>query len=119
MECAIRLVEWFKIETRRVYATLSANEEDQERQALAELLHRHGKPVTARELRKLSRRYGDSEAAEEALEDLAKCGFGKWETQAPERPRRTTHPPLCPKWRLLAKPPPIPRETRFRLRRAP
>ena len=83
MECAIRLVEWFKIEARRVYGTLSASEEDQERHALAELLRRHGKPVTARELAKLSRRYGDSDAAEEALEDLAKCHFGKWQSQGP------------------------------------
>ena len=83
MGCAIRLVEWFKIEARRVYATLSANEEDQDRQALAELLQRHGKPVTARDLSRLSRRYGDSESAEEALDDLAKCGFGKWDNQGP------------------------------------
>lgn len=67
MECAIRLVGWFKIEARRVYATLAADEADQDRQALAELLRRQGKPITARDLAKLSRRYGgDSEAAEEA-----------------------------------------------------
>ena len=105
MGCAIRLVEWFKIEARRVYATLAADEADQDRQALAELLRRQGKPITARDLAKLSSRYGgDSEAAEEALEDLAKCGFGKWETQGSERPRRTTHPPLCRKWRCRRNP---------------
>ena len=104
MECAIRLVEWFKIEARRVYGTLSASEEDQERHALAELLRRHGKPVTARELAKLSRRYGDSDAAEEVARGSRKMSLRKMAIPRPRGPRRKTDPPLRREWRCRRNP---------------
>jgi hypothetical protein len=83
VEAGLRLVEWFKAEARRVYVTLQANDEERERQHFAEIIRRQEKPVTARDLAKATRLVADADEAESVLNDLAKAGYGHWETQAP------------------------------------
>ena len=79
MAAAIRLVEWFKAETQRVYSILAENEEAQEQRELAEWIDRRGGSVTVRDLQRGPREFrGDAEAAESALQELIEAGLGQW-----------------------------------------
>ena len=75
---------WYKnFEARRVYALLDAlldaDREQEARQELVEIIARMGGNVTVRELMQANRkRFPTAEAAQEALDDLADGGDGKW-----------------------------------------
>ena len=82
MDRAIRLIDWFKYETRRVYVMLA--ESDVERAArqaddrLAAWIIRQGGTVTARDAVGGCRWIASSDDAEAALERLADAGRGCW-----------------------------------------
>ena len=84
MRRAIRVAEWAKGEARRVYAVLGETEEDRARRQLIEWIERRGGAVTARELTHGLRQYrGRPDAAQVALDALAKAGWGAWEHPVP------------------------------------
>jgi len=84
LAAAIRLTHWFAAEAERVYAVLRETEEDGVRRRLIELIQRRGGRITANDLRRFSTTYRDSaEAANEALEELARQGSGQWEPVPP------------------------------------
>ena len=80
------MLGWFKSEARRVYAMLGESEEGREERRLAELIHRKGGSITARELMRCCRLYKTADDAESALEELARTGLGRWEDM-PAGPR--------------------------------
>lgn len=81
MTQAVRLTEWHKHETRRVYATLHGDEASDEQRRLVEWIERRGGSVTVRDVTHGLRRFrGKQGEAEEALNGLVAAGFGVWET---------------------------------------
>jgi hypothetical protein len=82
MGMAITLAEWFKHETRRVYAEVladtGADRKTGGRDKLIEWLSRQHRPVTASEVQKNVRHLRESGQAEAALQDLVKSGEGEW-----------------------------------------
>ena len=75
---AIRVVQWFASEAQRVYRVLHADEDEDARQELVELVGRLGGAATSRELQRACRRYATAEDAEAALNDLAERDLGAW-----------------------------------------
>jgi hypothetical protein len=95
MDRALRLVEWHKHETRRVYSILGqTDEEAAERQSddrLAAWIERRGGTTTARDLIAACRWIGTSDEAEAALRRLVAAGRGEWHDRPPsERGGRPT-----------------------------
>ena len=81
----VELSRWFGNEARRVYAALGESDEDRDRRRLVEWIERHGGGVTVRELTHGLWQYrGKADAAREALEGLAKAGFGRWVPPPPD-----------------------------------
>jgi len=81
---AIAVVEWFKAESRRVYAVLGETEEQRARRRLVEWIERRGGDVTVRELTHGLHQYrGHADAAKVELDALAKAGFGSWTHPVP------------------------------------
>jgi len=81
----VALSRWFGNEARRVYAALGESDEDRDRRRLVEWIERHGGAVTVRELTHGLRQYrGKTDAAREALDGLAKAGFGRWVHPTPD-----------------------------------
>jgi hypothetical protein len=82
MDRAIRLVEWQKHETRRVYALLAESDVERAiRQAddrLAAFVATHGGSVAVRDVIAGVRSIRDANAAEAALERLVDAGRGLW-----------------------------------------
>jgi hypothetical protein len=79
----IRLARWFGHEARRVYRMLTESEDERGHRRLAEWIGSKGGSVTPRDLMRSSRRYAESaDVAEAALDDLAKAGYGRWESTA-------------------------------------
>lgn len=78
MAAALRLVAWFKAETRRIYSILDEHEGDRALRQLAEWIDRKGGVVTARELQQGRREYRTADSADAALQSLVDAGFGKW-----------------------------------------
>ncbi len=78
MGAALRLVDWFKNETRRIYAILGENDGERTLRQLAEWIDRKGGIVTAREVQQGRREYPTAHSAEAALQALVDAGFGKW-----------------------------------------
>jgi hypothetical protein len=91
----IRLAEWFKHETRRVYAALSEDGNGRARRLLAELLQAKGGKATVRELMRSSTLFQTAEGWEKGLDELAKQGLGEWRYPPPSPagggPRREFH----------------------------
>jgi len=83
MAAGIRLVEWFKVEARRVYAVLTESEESNEREELVEWIRRKGGSVTAREVQQGNRQYRTATDAESALNELEKADLGQWKKLPP------------------------------------
>jgi hypothetical protein len=95
MDRALRLVEWHKHETRRVYSILGqTDEEAAERQSddrLAAWIERRGGTTTARDLIAACRWIATSDEAEAALRRLVAAGRGEWHDRPPsERGGRPT-----------------------------
>ena len=113
MRRAIRLVEWLKYETIRVYRILGESEVDRSaRQAdekLVSWIRRRGGSATAREVVTGCRWIETSDEAKAALDRLEAAGAGRWEDRpAGERGGKPTR-----QFTLSAAPlSAIPRETR-------
>ncbi len=89
MRAGIELVEWFKRETRRVYAMLGEDDEGRENRRLAEWIERKGGVVTARDVSQGCRWVREGIGAEAALDELRKTGWGEWEMEpTATKPRR-------------------------------
>lgn len=92
MAAAIALATWFKREARRVYAVLSESDDDRDQRRFVEWIERRGGSATAREAQMGCRWLREAGAAEAALEQLAKAGWGKWEpTPRGRRGQPTRH----------------------------
>lgn len=78
MRAGIRLVEWFKHETRRVYAAMDEDKAAKANRELVELIQRKGGDISGRELVHASRKIKTVEQAEAALQGLADAGLGDW-----------------------------------------
>jgi hypothetical protein len=85
MAAGIRLANWFKGEARRVYALLGESDDDRDRRRLVEWIERKGEAVTPRDVQMGCRWLREAGAAEAALEQLAKAGWGNWEPTPPGR----------------------------------
>ncbi|MFH1108687.1 MAG: DUF3987 domain-containing protein [Planctomycetota bacterium] len=111
MADGIQLARWFAYETERVYAMLRESDADRQSRELAEWVRRRGGRLTARELQQGNRKYRESSgAAEAALGELVRLGWGEWEA-VPTTPRggqptqvfilsaclQTTQPPQFPR----------------------
>jgi len=85
MRGGIELSRWFGQEAARIYRDLGditdgpRGRQARERAQLVEWIRERGGTVTARELQQGPRRFrGSIDAAEAALYDLVKAGYGKW-----------------------------------------
>jgi hypothetical protein len=85
MAAGIALATWFKGEARRVYALLGESDDEREQRRLVEWLERRGGSATARDVQMGCRWLRDPGAADAALEQLAKSGWGNWEPTPPGR----------------------------------
>jgi hypothetical protein len=80
----VAIARWFADEAGRVYQALGETDEDRQLRRVVELIERKGGSISARQLRQSMREFRDStEAAEAALDTLAKAGLGSWETTGP------------------------------------
>jgi len=86
MAAGLKLAEWFKGEARRVYAMLAESDGDGDQRRLIEWIERKGSSVSARDVQQGCRWLRTPGAAEEALAELAKDGYGNWEP-SPARKR--------------------------------
>lgn len=78
---AIGLVEWFKHETRRIYAEVLSSDTDDRptaRERLVAWLGRQPGPVTTRQVQQGCRFLKEPGQAEAALEELVESGRGDW-----------------------------------------
>ncbi len=81
MVAAIRLTEWFKSETKRIYSVLNESEAEQADRRLTEWIVKREGSVTISEAQKGCRWLKKSGEAELALNRLSQLGVGSWETQ--------------------------------------
>ena len=88
VENAIRLVQWFSNEDKRVYAALSQGFASKEHQELLTLLKSKGGRAAPRDLQRWrSRLYVNAEEAELALNRLHREGHGSWVNERHESGR--------------------------------
>lgn len=80
MHAAVGLGRWFCREARRVYDLLNETSLDRERRHLLQWIERRGGVVTSRDVQQGHREYRTALAAESALVDLVKGGYGTWVT---------------------------------------
>jgi hypothetical protein len=79
VERALRITEWLKRESQRVYTTLAESDEVRASRELVEWISRKGASVTVRDVTHgLWRFRGDAQGARAALDELAKSGVGRW-----------------------------------------
>jgi hypothetical protein len=83
MAAALRLVEWFKYETLRVYRVLRESDEERDQRRLVEWITNHGGSATAREVQRGNKRFEKADDAEAALNSLAAAGLGEWTDEPP------------------------------------
>ncbi len=83
MAAAVRIVEWLKNESRRVYEQLDEKPEDRKRRELIELIRSKGKPVSVRDMQRCFQLFGTAEEWTQALDDLAAADLGCWEYAEP------------------------------------
>ena len=83
MQAAIELVEWFKHETKRVYAMLAMDEGSIEDHRVIEWIDKQGGAVTVREFSRGLARYNDAKRAEQKLRDLEQSGIGQFQGRKP------------------------------------
>jgi hypothetical protein len=94
MAAAIRLIDWFKHETKRVYAILAESDADRalrrDRDRLVRWIERYGGETTARDAQTNCRWLKRPGAAEAALDELVKAGAGIWIPTPPGTPGKPT-----------------------------
>jgi len=78
----VQLSRWFAGEARRVYATLSADEEERALDRLITIVDTHRRPLTTRDWQRLRWLPTAAEAKAE-LEQLVAAGVGRWEQPQP------------------------------------
>lgn len=89
ISAGVTLTQWFKRETRRIYARLGESEEERGHRGLVELIRQRGDSVSVRDWQRArSHKTSDDAAAE--LEALVKGGYGTWETPRQKGPGRPT-----------------------------
>ena len=92
MQNAIRLVEWFKKETLRVYQILEPREqakqtpEQTQQTRLIEFIRGKGGAVTVREVQRGIKHIKKSVDAEKALKELVEAGLGEMANQESKKP---------------------------------
>lgn len=79
LRAAVTLGRWFCREAQRVYDLLSESDVDRDRRRLLTWIERRGGTVTAREVLTGCRWLRSSGAADDALSDLVRRGFGRWQ----------------------------------------
>jgi len=99
MAAGIKLAEWFKHETRRVYAMLSETEEQRDQRRLMEFVERKGGAATPRDVQQGCRWLKQSGAAQAALAQLVNANVGNWEPTPRGQPGQPTQ-----RFRLFAAP---------------
>jgi hypothetical protein len=96
MAAGIKLATWFKGEALRVYALLGETDDDRDQRRLVEWIGRKGGEATPREVQMGCRWLREPCAAEAALDELAKTGWGGWRdsptTEKGGRPARVFAP---------------------------
>jgi hypothetical protein len=85
IRAGIEIVEWAKNETRRIYATLSEDDEEREQREVLELVERRGGIVTVREMQQ-TMHFKTAEDADAILAALVADGLGRW-IEKPAGPR--------------------------------
>ena len=79
VEAGIALCQWFANEARRIYSTLTEDDEERNDRRLVEFIRARGGQITARALQKSnSRKYPSAETAEQALDTLVQAGLADW-----------------------------------------
>jgi hypothetical protein len=79
MNAGIVLANWFKHETRRIYAMLDESDAERDRRRLLEWVARRGGTTTIRETQQSCRWLKEPGAAAAALEGLVQAGLGNWQ----------------------------------------
>jgi len=80
MEAGVCLAGWFLDETIRVFKATCGEAQDGRQVSLLDLVRRHGGKLTPRQLqRSNARKYPTSEAAQDALRNLAAAGHGTFD----------------------------------------
>ena len=90
IRAGVAMARWFGHEARRVYAMLDECEEERDRRRLVDLIRAKGGSISGSELVRSSRAHSTVVDAEEALDDLAQDGIGRWEQ--PSQPGRGRPP---------------------------
>ncbi|QDV75700.1 YfjI family protein [Botrimarina mediterranea] len=91
MAAAVRLVEWFKREVRRVYRVLRESDDARDQRRIAEWIALKGGSATVREVQRGFNRLKTAADAEAVLQALVAAGVGAWESVGPgERGGRPT-----------------------------
>lgn len=98
LQVGIDLVEWFKHETKRVYAMLAMDETQHEDQRVMDWINKQGGAVTVREFSRGLARYNDANRAEMKLNELEKVGYGWFQGRPPHG--KTQEFVLCDKYRV-------------------
>jgi putative DNA primase/helicase len=83
IEAAIRLVTWFKNETRRIYGRMAESEDTRDARKVLECVEAKGGRATVRDVAKAGLCRGDTERIAEVLDKLAEAGFGVWQDVNP------------------------------------
>ena len=92
VESGIALTEWFKNETRRVYAVLGEGDEERADRELVDLIRRRGGAITARELQQASRAYPTAECRRRSLDGAGEVWAGRLGVDSPDPSRRSPGP---------------------------
>jgi hypothetical protein len=79
MQRAILLVEWFKNEAARLYATIDDTDDQRELREVASWIDRRGGQTTPRDLCRGFRSVGSVDDADKLCQRLVKAGLGRWE----------------------------------------
>jgi hypothetical protein len=89
----VRLTEWFKRETRRIYGRLTESEDVRDSRKVLECIRAHNGRVTVRDVVKSGLCRSDAERVEYVLNGLAAAGHGLWREKEPGREggRRTRY----------------------------
>ncbi len=97
IEAGIVLVEWFKHETRRIYAHMGESEDTREARTVIQYLKAKGGRGTLRDLARAGVCGGDRGRLEALLDQLCKTGAGDWREvdPTPRGGRRTKVFVLC------------------------
>ena len=84
IDAAIKLTEWFKNETKRIYSSMYLSKQTADRETLIKWIKQKGGESSVRMLqRNMGSKYPTSNDAENALNELVQVGIGQWEQVKP------------------------------------